>query len=321
MASVSAATTLDALQVFESERTQRRTKLYPSYAAALTAKTARESDDEESNASSLGCDDVHTKTAPLAISAMPAPRALSRPELLQVLVEAMRFLPLQDINAARLAAPVLAEAADYVAPQPLGHPDMTFVRWEPTAMPVKLTPFRGVNNFPWRCLACQSLTHGPRACLSCHTPINFSACRVFLGQLRKDLTAELTAYMLRSVAPEIEVLHVESHTNPQDGRGRGCAWVYVSTVEEALKVVALHKHIFADIDADGHEGFWFVRNPAMVPFLGRMADVVGATRHRPQVLPRQPMVAELPGKSIMSDIVFGSQRAAPCEDCRGQPLP
>ena len=54
----------------------------------------------------------------------------------------------------------------------------------------------------------------------------------------EDLSAELATAMLRSVAPDVTILHIESHTNGADGRGKGCAWAYVNSVEDAMRVTA-----------------------------------------------------------------------------------
>jgi hypothetical protein len=278
-------------------------------------------DSESESVSSIGYDDRVAPFDPIKVSFVPqtvadvrSPREWSREELVTVFSLGMSYLPLEDIETVRTAAPILAEAADYVAPHPFNRSDIVFVRWEPTEVPhpVRLPPLRKAipgapSNFSWRCLACGSLTYGPRSCATCRAPINGSSCRVFLGQLRKDLTAELTAYLLRSVLPDVEILHIESHTNPSDGRGRGCAWVYVDSVAAALRVTEVHKRLFIDVDAFGCEGFWFVRDPQLTTALCLFADSIGSARGRPLIMPRQPVVAELPGKSLIADIVNESR--------------
>jgi len=307
-----------ALGAFELARQQQQQQLkkhqpYSSYAAVVAPKS---SDSDSESASSLGDDFVVTPFKPSTKSSpaitrrrfVPAPKD----NLVASLATALNFLPLKDINAARNVNQTFSDAAARVAPQPFSRDDVTYVRWEPTVVPrpIKLPTFRrptvagAPTNFSWRCLNCGFLTSGPRACGTCQAPINVASCRVFLGQLRKDLTAELTSYMLRSVLPGLNVLHVESHTNPTDGRGKGCAWVYVDSVADAVSLTKLHKRVFADVDTEGFEGFWIVEeNPSLVSCLASMAEHVGSLRGRPQFLPRQPMVAELPAKSVIAQIV------------------
>jgi len=57
------------------------------------------------------------------------------------------------------------------------------------------------------------------------------------------------------------------------------------------------------VDADGCEGFWIVANEQLIAPLAIMAEVQAQMRNRPHCLPRQPMVAELPGKSTLADVV------------------
>ena len=255
--------------------------------------------------------------SPPALSAVAVAPKPQRPRLtadvaVDMLTRAMTYLPLADIDAARGAGPVFTAAANRVAPKPLGCDAVAFVRWEPqelhTAVPAP-KPKRGASAapapvmFPWRCLACGNISVGPRTCNSCRAPLAQSACRVFLGQLRKDLSAELATAIVRSVAPGVTILHMEAHTNGSDGRGKGCAWAYVNCVEDAMLVTALHKRIFVDLDKDGGEGFWFVQSDALKPHLATLADAVGAQRSRPVWMPRQPLVAELPAKSMLAEYV------------------
>jgi hypothetical protein len=96
---------------------------------------------------------------------------------------------------------------------------------------------------------------------------------------------------------------MESHTNGADGRGKGCAWAYVNSVEDALRITELHKRVFVDLDADNGEGFWYIKDAALKPQLNAMAEAIGSMRTRPLWLPRQPLVAELPSKSMIADYV------------------
>jgi hypothetical protein len=236
--------------------------------------------------------------------------------LVDVLTQAMTFLPLDDIEIARQASPQFAEAASRVAPKPLPCDDMVFVRWEPQELhtavaQVLKVPTRRSSAAPttvptvfnWRCLSCGNISQGPRQCVSCQAPLSSAACRVFIGQIRKDLSAEFTTAMVRSLLPDVTILHMESHTNGADGRGKGCAWAYVNSVEDALRVTSLHKRVFADIDAENAEGFWFAKDPQLVGHLSVMAETIGQNRQRPVWLPRQALVAELPANSMLAQYV------------------
>lgn len=264
-----------------------------------------------------------------SITSKPAPRVLSLEEKLEALTAAMAFLPLADLRVAREAGPLFEAAASRIAPRPFADAkDMVFYRYSPqfdvaphhhqasrfgmpthanttVMIPRGFAPQQAPasTHFHWRCLSCGNLSVGPRNCNTCRQPLAVSACRVFLGQIRKDLSAETATAMVRVLAPHVTVLHMESHTNPIDGRGKGCAWAYVDSVEDALALTALHKRIFVDLDDDDAEGFWFVQDAALMPRLAAMAEEVGAFRNRPQWLPRQPLVAELPARSMLAQYV------------------
>ena len=269
---------------------------------------------DASSAASSAAEELTTSTTTATQPTRKAP--LSASDALDVFTRAMSYLRLEDIEVAREASPLFAAAANRVAPKPLDSDDIVFVRWEPqqlhTAMPApaKTTTKRGGAPtaapavFPWRCLACGQISVGPRQCQHCRSPLAESACRVFIGQLRKELSAELATALVRSLASSnVTILHMESHTNGADGRGKGCAWAYVNSVEDALRVTALHKRVFVDLDEDDNEGFWFIKDPALAPQLGAFADTIGAARTRPVWLPRQPLVAELPAKSMLAQFV------------------
>ena len=245
----------------------------------------------------------------------PSPRTTDDDHFIAALAEAMTCLPLADIEAARHATPMLAAAADRVAPKPLGTDDVAFVRWVPQELNTTLPPTKAQKAakltgaavpamFRWVCLACNTRTAGPRYCRACRTPMSEGACRVFIGQLRKELTAELMASMLRCLLPGLDLLHVESHTNPSDGTGKGCAWVFVGSVEDARRVVSLHKRVFVDVDADGCDGYWFAinDNQELVEQLEEFAGRRVTDEARPSGLPRLPLVAEAPARSRISEL-------------------
>lgn len=264
-------------------------------------------------------------TAPVATqeSAVVAKRHYSVDDKLKVLTAVMQFLPLHDIETARAAGPLFELAASRVAPRPLPTKDVVFYRYTPqlitphSAFPGMATHANTHRHFhhaatpavptvfQWRCLACGHISVGPRNCNTCRTPLAVGGCRVFLGQIRKDLSAEMATAMVRTLLPHVTVLHMESHTNGIDGRGKGCAWAYVDSVEDALAITTLHKRVFVDLDADHAEGFWFVKDASLAPRLAAMAEEVSVARSRPQWLPRQPLVAELPAKSMLANFVNG----------------
>lgn len=188
--------------------------------------------------------------------------------------------------------------------------------------------------YEWRCLACTALTNGNRNCSECGTETSAGACRVFLGQLRKLQTAELAADLIARVAPSVTVLHVESHTNAGSGRTKGCAWAYLDSAKDAHALVAaLHRRAFVDIDADGGEGVWYIPPPAItgcsesadqaaLATLSEFARIRveehqqegeehtseqqnydgSAAQRSSFLMPRQPVVAEIPAGSLLDKL-------------------
>jgi hypothetical protein len=214
----------------------------------------------------------------------------SAPGLLpdDVMRHVLEFMPLQEVQRVRGVCGRWAAAAQEIAPTPLGATaDAVFMRWTAPRVASKKSVCQ------WLCLACGQRATGTRRCDACFTPIATAACRVFLGQLRKERTTPLVHFVLGMLLPDVEVLHVESHTNAA-GRGKGCAWVYLSSMDAAAAVVELHKRVFVDADADGREGVWYVARDELVPSLGAMAAECAAAARRLTVLPKQPLVAELP---------------------------
>lgn len=255
-----------------------------------------------------------------AIDVLPADIVTASPMMdadeafIASLVDAMLYLPLAEIEAIRHTTPLVAAAADRVAPKPLGTPDMVFMRYEPQPLHTTLPPTKAQkaalatgaavpSMFRWVCLACNTRTAGPRYCRACRTPMAEGACRVFIGQLRKELTAELVGAMLRCLLPGLDVLHVESHTNPSDGTGKGCAWVFVGSVADARRVVSLHRRVFVDVDGDGNDGYWFAMDAALVGPLEEFAALRVGDEARPAGLPRLPLVAEAPARSHIANLL------------------
>eukprot|EP00672_Neobodo_designis_P018357 CAMPEP_0174831182 /NCGR_PEP_ID=MMETSP1114-20130205/2955_1 /TAXON_ID=312471 /ORGANISM="Neobodo designis, Strain CCAP 1951/1" /LENGTH=599 /DNA_ID=CAMNT_0016065003 /DNA_START=139 /DNA_END=1938 /DNA_ORIENTATION=- len=250
-------------------------------------------------------------------------------------------LSLADVEAARAAGPAFAAAADRVAPRPID--GMTFVRWSPQALrtsslmsavnppksrgragrKAKAPVVAATVPFHWRCLACSALTDGNKTCGECGSESSMTACRVFVGQLRKQHTAELLSHLIGLVCPDAKVLHIESHTNGHTGRSKGCAWVYLDSTRDAVALTAaLHRRAFVDVDAAGNEGVWYTDGAAMEDALANFAAervdaatfapsqgaddtaAMPAGMRCPQLMPRQPVVAELPGKSLLAELAL-----------------
>jgi hypothetical protein len=211
------------------------------------------------------------------------------------------FLTLAEINNVRQLATNFVTAADMLAPRPLGTPFVTFVRCNtlsalPKPAPVPHAP---PTPFVWRCVNCASYSQYHEQCTYCGVNIRQSGCRVFLGQVRKQHTAASIRRFLSMLCPNVNVLHIESHSN-KDGYEKGAAWLYVDTPDEAVEVVNLHKRVLFDCDSQGDEGFWFVESPDLESALcdfaeKRREDVI--RKQRP--LPGQPLVAEFPATSML----------------------
>lgn len=85
------------------------------------------------------------------------------------------------------------------------------------------------------------------------TRLPANCVRLFMGQLRKDQTEEAVLFLLEKTAPHITLLRVQPHTNPNTGRGKGCAWVYVASESDAQAVLKLHKRAFFDCSSISEE--------------------------------------------------------------------
>ena len=165
------------------------------------------------------------------------------------------------------------------------------------------------------------------------TKLPSSCVRLFMGQLRKDNTEEAVLFMLEQTVPHITLLRVQPHTNPQTGRGKGCAWVYVASEADAHDVLKLHKRAFFDCASpvDEHkgcsasdlatakrllstsspnnkgmrnasEGIWisssvFTDSPLTLEeetFFNDLANSRAFVARRPGALPRRSVVVEIP---------------------------
>uniref|UniRef100_A0A7S1W1V7 F-box domain-containing protein n=1 Tax=Neobodo designis TaxID=312471 RepID=A0A7S1W1V7_NEODS len=217
-----------------------------------------------------------------------------------VLETILEFLPVRDVNRVRHMSLGLGVAAARLCPQPLGH-GITFVRCTHLASLPKPVPNPHAPPVPfyWRCASCNQYSDNHEVCVCCGTSIRQSGCRVFLGQVRKQHAAVALSFLLRAVAPEVDVLHIESHSN-RDGYEKGAAWVYVDTPEQALAVTALHKRVLFDCDGDGHEGFWLLDDQRLeAQFADFAASRKSDASRRERPLPGQPLVAEFPQSSML----------------------
>jgi len=274
----------------------------PSASDASSAHDVPTSDVSSENDGSM---EIATDEEPIAVT--PRSSVSSTPSPIAYLVSMLSMMSLSEIEALRYTSADLAEAADHIAPKPLAATsDAVFIRWaapEGDASEAHVhchkNQDKGPGSFHWRCVACDGLNYAARSCGYCRSPLAQSACRVFLGQLRKEATVALVQDMIMRLTPGVTVLHIESHTNATDGRGKGCAWVYVDNAEQAWALTSMHKRVFVDVDENGGEGYWYMMDEALTPHLKAMADRLSVNEDRPLVLPRQPLVAELPATSLL----------------------
>ncbi|CBH09153.1 hypothetical protein, conserved [Trypanosoma brucei gambiense DAL972] len=120
--------------------------------------------------------------------------------------------------------------------------------------------------------------------------------RLFFGQQRRDPHPSALRRLLRFIAPDLVIAHMEAHTNPVDGRGKGCAWVFALSQLDAERLLRLSGRIFLDINSNGEEVYLFAP-PNCREWLNEHAECAVASAVRPSHLPRQPMVVEAPRKS------------------------
>jgi hypothetical protein len=212
----------------------------------------------------------------------------------------LEYLPVRDVNRVRSLTFGLSVAAARLCPQPLGH-GVTFVRCSHLAELPKPqpNPHAPPTPFYWRCASCSGYSDNHEACVFCGMSIKQSGCRVFLGQVRKQHAAIALNFLLRAVLPEVQVLHIESHSN-KDGYEKGAAWVYVDSPEQAHAVTELHKRVLFDCDGDGHEGFWLLDDTQLeTQFASFAASRKCDVSRKERPLPGQPLVAEFPSSSML----------------------
>jgi len=166
-------------------------------------------------------------------------------------------------------------------------------------------PCASRSTVPWKCGVCLSadVNLGTQSnCGQCHAPFDRAANRVFMGQLRKENTAEYVRWMISLVAPDMIVHHVEAHTTKGEQRCRGAAFVHLDTPQDARRLCdLLNKRAFADTvkfpGGEEEEGLWLIEDDeAATVKLTAFAQKKAFAKDRPAVLPRQPIVVEERGK-------------------------
>ena len=197
--------------------------------------------------------------------------------------------------------------------------------------PLPLPPRAPRIALKWTCQPCGRLNKAEKDhCTTCGADGLYcgeGVHRVFFGQLRKKHTVEFLAWTIRSVFPSMRVAHIEPHTV---GKGRsgstGCAWVYVYSATDVVKLHQLHRNVFCDVNdetvpavdagsndttlamtylAPGTEGIWVDWNAFSHPSLDDLSRVPhetplfqyaktqGRRSHRPQsLLPSWPITCE-----------------------------
>eukprot|EP01084_Bolivina_argentea_P233824 393736_1 len=85
---------------------------------------------------------------------------------------------------------------------------------------------------------------GNRAC-QVPAPTHQSAVRIFLGQLRRSGTVSFIKWLANHVMEDTNaIMNVENHRHKVTGRGKGCAWVYVSNETSAMNLLSYHRRLF-----------------------------------------------------------------------------
>ncbi|RNF09309.1 hypothetical protein TraAM80_02256 [Trypanosoma rangeli] len=119
--------------------------------------------------------------------------------------------------------------------------------------------------------------------------------RLFFGQQRRDNHPSSLRHLLNFLVPDVLIPQMEAHTNALNGRGKGCTWVFVTSQEDAKRLMQFNKLIFLDVNAAGSE-VYLVAPPRSKAWIQDHAESVGGWATRPMYLPRQPMVIEMPEK-------------------------
>jgi hypothetical protein len=283
----------------------------PDRSAAYLKKKEEDEEDEEDAVTESSATQGKTDTDDL-LSEVPH-------DIADVLPGILPYLNLTALGATRRVSHAWKRASESALTY---QPSMNafFLPWAPStdSPPIAsflkgLRPYEMTNvlrrTLQWQCGSCgfwnpTGKTHCANSnCCQPHARAGDSSDeevqRLFVGQLRKEDTSQLLWWIVSMVYPDLEIVHIESHTNPsQGGRGKGCAWLYVRTVHEALQITALHRRIYVDVDEYGREGVWLC-GPSEddKDLLTYYSAQQGMLPHRPMVLPRNPLVVEVPSKS------------------------
>jgi len=217
------------------------------------------------------------------------------------------FLTLKDLAALRAVSRACNTSTMTVA---TFSPKMNavFLRWDSSAPEIVTNRNMLRRTLQWQCEHCSFWNAtdrtfcGNHQCYQPHYDSNATAHRLFVGQLRKEQTAHILRWILAMTLSDVDVVHAESHTNPsQGGRGKGCAWLYVRSQSDVVRVMALHQRAYVDVDDEGHEGMWVCGNTDDdKSLLAVHAGHQSGSRNRLPVHPRNCLVVEVPSKSSSS---------------------
>jgi len=98
------------------------------------------------------------------------------------------------------------------------------------------------------CCNCGGDSFGHK-CSACGASRDTSALRVFVGQLCREGAGWMCNRILSTLCPDLQPLYIEPHTNAKNGHGKGCCWVYVSSLHEVVYIVSrLHRRTFITVD-------------------------------------------------------------------------
>ena len=210
------------------------------------------------------------------------------------------YLPLRDLLNVRGVSKSFTSQVDSIA-RPVSKGQVFIQMPDLTKCAVDQRHPRGTLR--WTCGACRTNNNIASAtCRRCGK-VN-AACenirRVFFGQLRKDLTVECVQWMLAMLAPTVPVYHIENHTS-KEGRGKGCAWIYITSAKAEEQLLKLNRRVFLDVDEQVREGM-HVSGTRVADHLENYAMTRSGLRCRPHVLPRQQLVVERPAASAAESL-------------------
>ena len=149
------------------------------------------------------------------------------------------------------------------------------------------------DDLRWTCRQCRTANNiAMPKCRRCIDGVKMDPpmLRVFFGQLPKDHTSEVLYWLLHLLCPTVAVFHIEAHT-AKGGRGKGCAWVYVRTEDEAKQLVAMNHRAMLKISLTKSDevGVYLGERASLV----QLCDSEQAPSSSTETL-RQLLVVELP---------------------------